>query len=134
MSSPSHIASPPSLKLTYPNSYIGLEKAVINDTTRAQPIVNFPLVLAQINSSKPLSEELKRNRLFSEYGEIYPREREFLVTHEVLTIAQFRMIDFRMESCSATLQVPSLADVEALPEKKVLHHLSPAPSRSGHWM
>ncbi|KAJ7635705.1 hypothetical protein DFH06DRAFT_1003175, partial [Mycena polygramma] len=37
----------------------------------------------------------------------------------VLTIAQFRTIDFKMESCSATLEVPSLADVENLPQKKV---------------
>ncbi|KAF8183860.1 hypothetical protein K438DRAFT_1484773, partial [Mycena galopus ATCC 62051] len=52
-------------------------------------------------------------------GEVYPEEREFLVTHEVFTVAQFRTIDFAMERCVATLEIPSLADVERLARKKV---------------
>ncbi|KAJ7107804.1 hypothetical protein C8R44DRAFT_320071 [Mycena epipterygia] len=117
--SPPRIPPPPPLRLTYPNTYIGLEKAVLNDTIPAQPIINFPLVLAQINSSEPLAEELQRNRLVSASGKIYAQEREFLVTHEVFTIAQFRSIDFGMERCVAKLEIPSLADVENLPHKKV---------------
>ncbi|KAJ6602775.1 hypothetical protein DFH09DRAFT_830659, partial [Mycena vulgaris] len=106
------------LRLTYPSAYIGLEKAVLNDTIPAQPIINFPLVLAQINSSKPLAEELQRNRLASASGKIYAEEREFLIS-QVCTVAQFRTIDFEMERCVATLEIPSLADVENLPRKKV---------------
>ncbi|KAJ6583269.1 hypothetical protein B0H10DRAFT_1962223 [Mycena sp. CBHHK59/15] len=106
---------PPSTKLIYPNPYVGLDRAVLTDAAPAPPIVNFPRLLAQINSSDPSAVYLHQVHWPSSFGMIYPKEREFLVS----TIAQFRTIDFNMERCVATLEIPSPADVQNLTSKSV---------------
>ncbi|KAJ7696986.1 hypothetical protein B0H17DRAFT_842768, partial [Mycena rosella] len=102
-------------KLFYPNPYIGLEKAVLTDPTPAPPVINFPLLLAQINSSDPSAVYLQQPHSPTSFGMIYPEDREFIVS----TIAQFRTLDFGLERCVATLAIPSPADVENLPDKRV---------------
>ncbi|KAJ7239570.1 hypothetical protein B0H12DRAFT_1326607 [Mycena haematopus] len=106
-------------KLTYPNPYIGLEKAVLVDPAPAAPIVNFPLLLAQINSSDPTAAYVQRPHWNSYFGMIYPEDREFLVNPVVSTIAQFRTLDFGMERCVATLEIPSPDEMLDMPGKTI---------------
>ncbi|KAJ7038981.1 hypothetical protein C8F04DRAFT_1088138 [Mycena alexandri] len=117
--SPPLSSAPSPTKLHYPNPYIGLEHAVLTDVSPPAPIVNFPLVLAQTNSSNPKSVSLQQPHSLTTFGMIYPQEREFLVDEEVSTIAQFRILDFRMERCIAVLEIPSSADVHDFPNKTV---------------
>ncbi|KAJ7430360.1 hypothetical protein B0H11DRAFT_2263585 [Mycena galericulata] len=109
----------PSTKLIYPNPYVGLDRAVLTDAAPAPPIVNFPHLLAPINSSDPSAVYLHQVHWQSSFGMIYPEEREFLVDTQVSTVAQFRTIDFKMERCVATLEIPSPADVQNLTSKRV---------------
>ncbi|KAJ6543329.1 hypothetical protein B0H10DRAFT_1970448 [Mycena sp. CBHHK59/15] len=43
----------PQVKLDYPNPYVGLENAILKHPVTPAPILNFPLLLAQINTSDP---------------------------------------------------------------------------------
>ncbi|KAJ7153220.1 hypothetical protein C8R46DRAFT_912454 [Mycena filopes] len=106
-------------KLRYPNPYIGLEHAVLAHPAPRTPIVNFPLLLAQINSSAPNAVGLQQPHFSTSFGMIYPEDREFLVQEAVSTIAQFRTLDFRMERCVAVLEIPSAADIRDFPNKTV---------------
>ncbi|KAF8157310.1 hypothetical protein K438DRAFT_1732311 [Mycena galopus ATCC 62051] len=106
-------------KLTYPNPYIGLENAVLVDPMPAPPIVNFPLLLAQVNSSDPTTAYVQQPRWNSDFGMIYPEDREFLVNNEVSTISQFRTLDFGMEHCVATLEIPSQDQIQDTPRKSI---------------
>ncbi|KAJ7730164.1 hypothetical protein B0H16DRAFT_1329982 [Mycena metata] len=117
--SPPLSSAPSSTRLRYPNPYIGLEHAVLTDISPPAPIVNFPLVLAQINSSSPKSVYLQQPRTLTTFGMIYPQEREFFVDEKVSTITQFRTLDFRMERCIAVLEIPSPADVHDFPNNTV---------------
>ncbi|KAJ7744016.1 hypothetical protein DFH07DRAFT_943075 [Mycena maculata] len=106
-------------KLTYPNPYVGLESAVLTEAARPAPIINFPLLLAQINSSDPTAVYVQQPHWNSLFGMIYPEDREFMVSNEVSTITQFRTLDFGMERCVVTLGIPSEEGIEDLPEKTV---------------
>ncbi|KAJ7724806.1 hypothetical protein B0H16DRAFT_1239792, partial [Mycena metata] len=109
-------------EIAYPNPYIGLEHAVLTDISPPAPIVNFPLVLAQINSSNPKSVYLQQPRTLTTFGMIYPQEREFINgVSQVSTIIQFRTLDFRMERCIAVLEIPSPADVHDFPTRPLCY-------------
>ncbi|KAJ7160002.1 hypothetical protein C8R43DRAFT_1124367 [Mycena crocata] len=114
-------------KLGYPNPYIGLERAILKDTTPPAPIVNFPLVLAQINSSEPGTIYLQQPHSPTFFGMIYPEDRDFLVTNQVSTIVQFRSLDFQMEQCIAMLVTPSPTDEQKFPNKNVSSSIEPFP-------
>ncbi|KAJ7191610.1 hypothetical protein GGX14DRAFT_380957 [Mycena pura] len=105
-------------KLAYPNPYIGLEKAVLLDSPTPAPIINFPHLLAQVNSSNPTTVYLQQPHWPTYFGTLYPNDRRFLVTNEVSTIAQFRMMDYGMERCVAKLEMPSSTELAQLPEKR----------------
>ncbi|KAJ7493671.1 hypothetical protein FB451DRAFT_1215106 [Mycena latifolia] len=121
-------AAPPSpTKLIYPNPYIGLEKAVLTDAAPPAPIVNFPMLLAQVNSSDPTAVYLQQPHSPTAFGMIYPEEREFMVDKEISTIAQFRALDFGMERCVATLAIPSPDEVKNLPSKSISSSNEPCP-------
>ncbi|KAJ7074801.1 hypothetical protein C8F01DRAFT_1101821 [Mycena amicta] len=109
-------------KLTYPNPYIGLEHAVLpTSVAPAKPIFNSPLLLAQVNSSAPERVHLQTPHWDSSFGMIYGEDREVEVTGDVSTIAQFRTLDYGMERCVLTLEMPSSANADAdnLPHKTV---------------
>jgi hypothetical protein len=80
---------PPSKKLIYPNPYVGLDRAVLTDAAPAPPIVNFPRVLGQINSSEPSAVHLHQPHWPSFFGMIYPEEREFLVDTQACLLLSF---------------------------------------------
>ncbi|KAF7329193.1 hypothetical protein MKEN_00179900 [Mycena kentingensis (nom. inval.)] len=115
-------APSPTLKLTYPNPYIGLELAVLPpDAPTPKPIVNYPLLLAQVNASEPGRAYVQTPHWDSTFGMVYPEDREVIVEDGVSTILQFRTLDFRMERCVLSLEIPSSAkaDAEGLPHKRV---------------
>ncbi|KAJ6460035.1 hypothetical protein C8R47DRAFT_921777, partial [Mycena vitilis] len=97
-------------KLTYPDPYIGLKDVVLNDAASPKPIVNFPLLLAQINASEPSSVYMQLTQWPTAFGMIYPELRHFEVFLQASTILQFRTIDFGMERCAVTLEVPEVPD------------------------
>ncbi|KAJ7107818.1 hypothetical protein C8R44DRAFT_533146, partial [Mycena epipterygia] len=97
--------------LTYPNPYIGLDNAMLTDAAPAKPIINFPLLLAQINSSEPSAVYMQLTQWPTAFGMIYPELRHFELIYiipQVSTVVQFRTIDFGMERCVATLEIPEV--------------------------
>ncbi|KAJ7124101.1 hypothetical protein C8R43DRAFT_1076087 [Mycena crocata] len=107
-------------KLIFPNSYIGLENAILRDTAPLKPIINFPLLIAQINSSEPSAVYLQQSHSLTSFGMVYPEDREFIVDSEVSTIAQFRALDFGLEQCIATLEIPSPVAIQNKSGKSIL--------------
>lgn len=73
----------PPNKLKYPNPYIGLENAILEDVALPAPILNFPLLLAQINMSDRSVAYEDLHPWSSDFGMIYPEDRTFLVSSEV---------------------------------------------------
>ncbi|KAF7290732.1 hypothetical protein MIND_01313900 [Mycena indigotica] len=111
------------LKLVYPNPYIGLDSAVLpSGLPPAKPILNWPLLIAQVNRSDPHTVYLQNPKWDSSFGMIYDEQREFEVSTDVSTILQFRTLDFGMTRCVLTLEIPSAANADAndLPRKNVL--------------
>ncbi|KAJ7662328.1 hypothetical protein B0H17DRAFT_953229 [Mycena rosella] len=87
------------VRLIYPDPYIGLQNAVLKNAPHPAPITNFPLVLAHVNSSAPADIFLEQAHWPSNFGMIYPEDRTFMV----VTIVQFRAVDFGMENCVLVL-------------------------------
>jgi hypothetical protein len=77
-----HTSPPTPSKLRYPNPYIGLENAVLTETDPAAPIINFPLLLSQINSSNPTAVYPQQPHSPTSFGMIYTEDREFMVNNE----------------------------------------------------
>ncbi|KAF8183861.1 hypothetical protein K438DRAFT_1466455, partial [Mycena galopus ATCC 62051] len=100
-------SGPSSAKLTYPDPYIGLEQAGLSATTLAKPIINFPLLLAQINFSEPTTVYMQSTHWPTAFGMIYPELRYF----EASTVVQFRTIDFGMQRCVMTLEIPEVPEL-----------------------
>jgi hypothetical protein len=61
---------------------MGLDNAVLVDPSPVAPIINFPLLLAQINSSDPSAIYLQQPHAPTSFGMIYPEDRDFLVNSE----------------------------------------------------
>jgi hypothetical protein len=72
--------------LEYPNQYVGLETARLHDISILPPIVNFPLLLAQINASDPSTVFADLHRWPSGFGMVYPEDRRFLVSDKVISL------------------------------------------------
>ncbi|KAJ7589609.1 hypothetical protein C8J56DRAFT_784707 [Mycena floridula] len=92
------------ITLEAPNSYYGLENAVMDPTAAPpSPIVNPPFFAGHINKSNPYTVYREDNRHFMDFGTVYPTDRKFIVEPRVSTIAQFRVQDFGMERCTLRL-------------------------------
>ncbi|KAK0209094.1 hypothetical protein DFS33DRAFT_1380576 [Desarmillaria ectypa] len=99
--------------LPRPNPYIGLERATLNPLSPGpQPIMNFPILAAQVNSEEVDKVYFDVPSLKTPYGTVYPRETNFTVSSEVSMILQFRIMDFGMERCTLMGVLPSAADLE----------------------
>ncbi|PBK76489.1 hypothetical protein ARMSODRAFT_999055 [Armillaria solidipes] len=99
--------------LPRPNPYIGLERATLNPLSpEPQPIMNFPILAAQVNSGEVDKVYFDVPSLKTPYGTVYPRESNFTVSSEVSMILQFRVMDFGMEHCTLMGAIPSAADLE----------------------
>ncbi|KAG7451999.1 uncharacterized protein BT62DRAFT_990353 [Guyanagaster necrorhizus] len=99
--------------LPRPNPYIGLERATLNPLSpEPQPIMNFPILAAQVNSAEVDKVYFDVPSLKTPYGTVYPRETNFTVSSELSMILQFRVMDFGMERCTLMGSLPSAADLE----------------------
>ncbi|PSR83172.1 hypothetical protein PHLCEN_2v377 [Hermanssonia centrifuga] len=99
--------------LRRPSQYIGLEKVVRPSPPEPKSFWIYPIVLAPIDNadkSKVFDDDPKRYA--SQIGTITPEIRRVLVTDTVSTIAQFRAIDFGMESCELNILIPAVSSAD----------------------
>ncbi|KAJ6498093.1 hypothetical protein C8R47DRAFT_318932 [Mycena vitilis] len=97
--------------LEFVSPYIGLDFAIHHDSVPLPPIVNFPVLLAQVDAAHPSEVLLDTHRWNSSFGMIYPADRTFEVSPGISTIAQFRAIDWGMESCSLDVTIPEAPEM-----------------------
>ncbi|KAJ6569447.1 hypothetical protein B0H19DRAFT_695083 [Mycena capillaripes] len=97
--------------LEFVSPYIGLDFAIHHDTLPLPPIVNFPVLLAQVEAARPSQVRLDTHRWNSSFGMIYPADRTFNVASGISTIAQFRAIDWGMEKCSLDVVLPEVTEM-----------------------
>ncbi|TFK35072.1 hypothetical protein BDQ12DRAFT_635563 [Crucibulum laeve] len=101
-------------ELEYADTYVGLDTAIYETPLiPPKPISNFPLVIAQVNRSDPRTVYLDNHRYMSALGMIYPEDKKVLITNEVSTVMQFRILDFGMESCKLNVTIPSGDEAKA---------------------
>ncbi|KAK6974371.1 hypothetical protein R3P38DRAFT_3133527 [Favolaschia claudopus] len=86
--------------LEFVSPYIGLDSAIHHDSSPFPPIVNFPILLAQVDSAQPGAIAL----------DTHP-DRTFKVASGISTIAQFRAIDWGMELCTLNAVIPETTDL-----------------------
>jgi hypothetical protein len=94
--------------------YIGFDvlygnQSIMNATY--PPIYTQARVLAPVYANEPdRVEPVWGNQHLTPDGYVPVAERHLFVTHEVSTVAQFRIQDYGMEKCSVTLEVPAFND------------------------
>jgi len=99
------------------SSYINLDilysKGNISSSQHG-PIVNHALSFVQVSLTEPekIIPTYHTGSSMEKFGFVPFIERRLLVTPEISTVAQFRAIDFGMESCSLAVGVPSLNQTE----------------------
>ncbi|GJJ06897.1 hypothetical protein Clacol_001093 [Clathrus columnatus] len=108
---------PPSgdANLPRPNQYMGLN---FIDYTRFKfdPIVNFPPILTQVDSKRPdFVYPDDSRRWLSWIGNVCPDDRHFFINSTVNSIAQFRALDYKMESCQVAINIPSPEEMLNVP-------------------
>ncbi|EIN05096.1 hypothetical protein PUNSTDRAFT_137782 [Punctularia strigosozonata HHB-11173 SS5] len=100
------------VRLRRPSQYIGLDKVnrTVPGVVPPDPLVNHPPTLTQVSRKQPTKVFSNHPRRFYSHigGMIYPEDRRFLVTDDVHSIAQFRVLDFGMELCSIVIAVPAV--------------------------
>jgi len=75
-------------------------------------IHNFPVIVAQVSTSEPGKVfPIDPARWIGQNGTQSPEVREVLITPDVSTIVQFRVLDYGMERCSVAIEIPSEQDV-----------------------
>lgn len=112
-------------ELRRPNAFVGLDRVV--PPKHVQRITVYPAELSQINSAAPTRAYSDDPVLTAEIGGLTPVEdREFKVsstvrpllpvlrriilltiTAKVSTVAQFRTVDYKMESCELVVSIPA---------------------------
>ncbi|KAH9902686.1 hypothetical protein C8Q73DRAFT_785335 [Cubamyces lactineus] len=93
-----------------PNPYVYLDTVLINTTRPIPSINNFPQVVLQLlntDHSRRMHES-DRERA-TPFGTVYPDDRRILVTDKVSTVAQFRNLDYAMESCVLVMSLPAVS-------------------------
>ncbi|KAJ7456066.1 hypothetical protein FB451DRAFT_1407402 [Mycena latifolia] len=101
-------SSTSSAALRFPDPYPGLGSASLPSSPstpifRPEPIPNFPTVLAHVDATSPSRVFLEEPNWIGSFGTIYGMERTFKVGGGISTLAQFRTIDWGMETCVLTL-------------------------------
>lgn len=74
----------PTQPLEFVSPYIGLETAIYSvNAPPLPPIINFPMLLAQVNASEPARAFHDKHRLDTTFGMVYPSDRRFEVSSDV---------------------------------------------------
>ncbi|KAJ7817845.1 hypothetical protein B0H14DRAFT_2840964 [Mycena olivaceomarginata] len=92
--------------LRRPSQFVGFEKLQRVGTPATKSFVNFPLVLAQIDSSDPTRTAPPFLGVFTNIGTIYPELGRVVVSKSISTVVQFRALDFGMEACEIRIALP----------------------------
>jgi hypothetical protein len=97
------------LRTSYINLDVLYSKGIVNSSYHA-PIVNHAFSFVQVSLKDPKKVLPTYHTRFFErrFGPVPLLESRFLVTPGISTVAQFRAIDFGMESCSLAVGVPPL--------------------------
>jgi hypothetical protein len=100
------------------SSYINFDLLYSNTSvhrTRHDPIVNHGRDFVQVSSTEPYrAYPLYGDLVLTEIGPVPPFTRHLLVTSQISTIAQFRVIDYGMESCSLAITTPPKNDTAGI--------------------
>lgn len=100
-------APTPSGRLPYANSYVGLETAVRDpNSPPIKPIMNYPVVLAQIDKSTPKKVFLDTHHLPSPFGTFFPEDRKFKVSKDVRSV--HFSVNCKQDSSPTTCRYPPL--------------------------
>jgi len=102
--------------LERPSVYVGLEKVKWSeDRLKSIPDVrNFPNIIAQVSKTYPDKVfPLDTRRWLSDRGMLSPDEHQILITADVSTLIQFRILDYGMERCSVTFDFPDETTIRA---------------------
>jgi len=96
--------------LRMPNQYYGLDTTLDGGAPSLSnsSVITFPGLLQQITQGDPnyvYPDDPRRYR--SDFGTLSPEDRPLYVSASVSTIAQFRVRDYRMETCVLKLMLPS---------------------------
>ncbi|THH08337.1 hypothetical protein EW146_g9026 [Bondarzewia mesenterica] len=94
-------------ELEFISPYIGLDKLSLPPTSPDTQIVNFPRMLARVQRSAPdrvFWPATPDRQTFT--GTILPDARHFAVSHDLSTIAEFRVLDYAMERCRIAITLP----------------------------
>ncbi|KAJ8488209.1 hypothetical protein ONZ51_g3697 [Trametes cubensis] len=93
-----------------PNPYVYLDTILINTTRPIPSINNFPQVVLQVHNadSSRRMHESDRQRPTA-FGTVYPDDRRIFVTDTMSTVAQFRNLDYAMESCVLFMSLPAVS-------------------------
>lgn len=96
------------------SSYINFDLLYSNASVqrpRHDPIVNHGRDFVQVSSIEPhRAYPLYGDLVMTEIGPVPPLNRHLLVTSQILTIVQFRVVDYGMESCSLAITIPPKND------------------------
>ncbi|THH13069.1 hypothetical protein EW146_g7116 [Bondarzewia mesenterica] len=100
-----------SSSLERPSTYIGLDKLTYDRISEShRQFANFPFLLTQISKVEPelVWADDSKQKLTS-IGSISPDSRRFMLTPEISSVAQFRVVDYGYENCSLNFALQSSA-------------------------
>ncbi|PPQ74084.1 hypothetical protein CVT26_006486 [Gymnopilus dilepis] len=99
------------------SSYIGLDKLYDGqkDMVAISPIFNLPRPIARVDKSRPTESYPRWEGMMSTGRGMIPyNEMQLILRPMVTSVARFRAIDFGMENCSLTLNIPPRGDQRLL--------------------
>ncbi|KAF9480760.1 hypothetical protein BDN70DRAFT_992462 [Pholiota conissans] len=99
--------------LRRPSQFIGLDKVYRNHTGSGgiKSFVNFPILMTQIDSTKPYEVTKPSMGVWTKIGTVYPEISKMFLSPSISTIVQFRALDFGMEICELDITVPSTVNL-----------------------
>jgi len=94
--------------LRRPSQFIGFDKIHRNATTMTETksFVNFPMLMADIDASRPHKAAKPRKGQRTPIGTVYPELSDMVATSSISTIVQFRALDYGMELCELSITIP----------------------------
>jgi len=103
-----HVIKASNPTLRRPSTYMYLEKVTTTPKVSPPQIFSFAHILLQIDTKDPHRKLKEDSRWYqSNFGEIHPDDRHFLVSSQVNTVVQFRNLDFGMENCHLNPTIPT---------------------------
>jgi len=102
--------------LERPSVYIGMEKVKWSpERIKSIPDVhNFPILISQVSNSYPDKVfPIDTPRALGDRGTTSMDDHQILITPDVSTIVQFRILDYEMERCAVTFEIPDARELQS---------------------